>query len=52
VEKDYEKLGKLVKLRRDYASRVTIVDEEIRNEQSKLDAEEREEMPMNGIRGG
>jgi len=44
VEKDYEKLGKLVKLRRDYASRVTIVDEEIRNEQSKLDAEEREEM--------
>jgi len=44
VEKDYEKLGKLVKLRRDYAARVAVVDDQIRNEQSKLDAEEREEM--------
>ena len=42
VEKEYEKLGKLVKLRRDYASRVNIVDEEIRGEQAKLDAEERD----------
>jgi beta-catenin-like protein 1 len=44
VEKDYEKLEKLVKLRRDYAARVAIVDSEIRNEQASLDAEEREEM--------
>jgi beta-catenin-like protein 1 len=44
VEKEYEKLGKLVKLRRDYASRVAAVDEEIRAEQVKLDAEERDDM--------
>lgn len=44
VEKDYEKLGKLVKLRRDYAARVTVVDQQIRLEQSKLSVDEREEM--------
>jgi beta-catenin-like protein 1 len=44
VEKDYEKIGKLVKLRRDYAARVAVVDQQIRNEQSKLNVEEREEM--------
>lgn len=44
VERDYEKLGKLVKLRRDYAARVAVVDNEIRNEQASLNAEEREEM--------
>ena len=44
VEKDYEKTEKLVRLRRDYASRVAVVDDEIRNEQASLDAEEREEM--------
>ena len=44
VEKDYEKLGKVVKLRRDYAARVAAVDTEIRKEQAKLNAEEREEM--------
>lgn len=44
VEKDYEKLGKLVKLRRDYTARVAVVDQQIRREQSKLSAEEREEM--------
>jgi beta-catenin-like protein 1 len=44
VEKDYEKLEKLVKLRRDYAARVAGVDNEIRNEQAILDAEEREDM--------
>ncbi|TVY91235.1 Beta-catenin-like protein-like protein [Lachnellula willkommii] len=43
VEKDYEKLGKLVKLRRDYAARVAVVDGQIRNEQTNLDAEERED---------
>jgi beta-catenin-like protein 1 len=44
VEKDYEKLGKLVKLRRDYATRVAVVNREIRNEHARLDADEREEM--------
>ncbi|RDL38979.1 uncharacterized protein BP5553_03319 [Venustampulla echinocandica] len=44
VEKDYQKLTNLVKLRRDYAARVGVVDEEIRNEQTKVSAEEREEM--------
>jgi beta-catenin-like protein 1 len=44
VEKDYEKLVKLVKLRREYATRVAVVDDEIRDEQTKLDAEEREDM--------
>ncbi|KAK2625776.1 hypothetical protein QTJ16_005088 [Diplocarpon rosae] len=44
VEKDYEKLEKMVKLRRDYAARVDVVEKEIRGEQVKMDAEEREEM--------
>ncbi|KAH6683126.1 Catenin-beta-like protein [Halenospora varia] len=44
VEKEYEKLAKLVKLRRDYAARVAAVDDEIRKEQAKLSAEEREDM--------
>lgn len=44
VEKEYEKLGKLVKLRRDYAFRVSAVDEGIRAEQLELDAEDREDM--------
>ena len=42
VEKDYEKLAKIVTLRRDYASRVSAIDEQIRNAQVRLDAEERE----------
>jgi beta-catenin-like protein 1 len=44
VEKDYEKLLKLVKLRRDYADSLSVVDEQIRREQAELDAKEREEM--------
>lgn len=44
VEKDYEKIGKLVKLRRDYATRVANVDLETRNEQKSMDPEERESM--------
>ncbi|KAI1372589.1 DUF1716-domain-containing protein [Hypoxylon crocopeplum] len=43
VEKDYEKTGKLVKLRREYATRLSSVDEAIRAEQAGIDAEEREE---------
>lgn len=44
VEKDYEKPRRLVTFRREYASRVAIVDDQIRKEQSGLTAEEREEM--------
>lgn len=44
VEKDYEKIEKLVKVRRDYAARVATVDNEIRNEQASLGAEEKEDM--------
>ncbi|KAF7541906.1 hypothetical protein G7054_g280 [Neopestalotiopsis clavispora] len=44
VEKDYEKTTKLVKLRQEYASRVGLADEAIRSEQSRLSAEEKEEM--------
>lgn len=44
VEKEYEKLGKLVRLRRDYAAKVEVVEGEIRKEQRRMSAEEREEM--------
>ncbi|RDW62633.1 hypothetical protein BP5796_10935 [Coleophoma crateriformis] len=44
VEKEYEKLGKLITLRREYAKRVALVDEQIRMEQRGLAPEEREEM--------
>ncbi|EKD21413.1 uncharacterized protein L3040_000552 [Drepanopeziza brunnea f. sp. 'multigermtubi'] len=44
VEKDYEKLEKLVKLRRVYAAKVDAMEKEIRIEQFQMDAEEREEM--------
>ncbi|KAI1389304.1 DUF1716-domain-containing protein [Hypoxylon trugodes] len=44
VEKDYEKTQKLVKLRREYATRLSSVDEAIRAEQSRMNAEEKEEM--------
>ncbi|RKF78371.1 Beta-catenin-like protein 1-like protein [Golovinomyces cichoracearum] len=37
VEKDYEKIIKLVKLRREYASRVKSIDEDIKKEQEGLD---------------
>ncbi|KAI1408347.1 DUF1716-domain-containing protein [Hypoxylon sp. FL1857] len=44
VEKDYEKTQKLVKLRREYATRLSSVDQAIRAEQSGMSAEEKEEM--------
>lgn len=44
VEKNYEKLDKLVKLRRDYATKVAVADDAIRIEQANLDAEDREQM--------
>lgn len=43
VEKEYEKITKLVQLRRDYAARVEFVDAQIREEQKALNGEEREE---------
>lgn len=44
MEKDYEKIEKLVKLRRDYLSRVSPVEQVIEQEKSSLNAEEREVM--------
>ncbi|KAG9229556.1 Catenin-beta-like protein [Amylocarpus encephaloides] len=44
VEKDYEKIGKLIKLRREFRERVGRVEDEIRNEQRGLSVEDREEM--------
>ncbi|KAI9825661.1 MAG: hypothetical protein M1832_001005 [Thelocarpon impressellum] len=41
VEKDYEKIARLSKLRRDYVSKVGAVDQEIKVERSNLDPEER-----------
>ncbi|KAL8971481.1 MAG: hypothetical protein Q9197_003252 [Variospora fuerteventurae] len=43
VEKDYEKIGRAVKIRREYAFKVAAVDQEISTERSALPAEEREE---------
>ena len=42
MEKDYEKIGRLFQLRREYASRVGTVDEEIAKERTAVDASERE----------
>lgn len=36
VEKDYEKVNKIVKLRREYATRLAAVDREIRNERAEV----------------
>ena len=44
VEKDYEKIGKLVALRRDYAGRVAVVDAQIKDERRGKSREEVEEM--------
>ncbi|KAF2139936.1 uncharacterized protein K452DRAFT_289314 [Aplosporella prunicola CBS 121167] len=48
VERDYEKIGQLVKLRRDYSARLRVVDEQIKREQQgrKLGAEERALMEL------
>ncbi|KAI0449259.1 Catenin-beta-like protein [Xylaria acuta] len=43
VEKDYEKIEKLVKLRQESAARVNAVDQAIRVEQAQISAEERED---------
>ena len=43
VEKDYQACVRLVALRREYASKVAAIDEEIRRERARLDAEASEE---------
>ncbi|KAL8830920.1 MAG: hypothetical protein Q9170_005522 [Blastenia crenularia] len=43
VEKDYEKIDRAMKIRREYASKVVAVDQEIQNERVKLSAEEQED---------
>lgn len=43
VEKDYQACDRLVKLRRDYASKVAVIDGEIGHERARLDAAESEE---------
>ena len=40
MEKDYEKIDKLVKLRRDYASRVSPVEQAIQAERKRFNPEE------------
>jgi beta-catenin-like protein 1 len=42
VEKDYEKLAKLIDLRRDSSSRVSAIDEEIKQEKAGMGTEEQE----------
>ncbi|RKF60620.1 Beta-catenin-like protein 1-like protein [Erysiphe neolycopersici] len=42
VEKDFEKIVKLINLRRDYASRLKLVDEDIKKDQDQLDEEARQ----------
>ncbi|PGH11192.1 hypothetical protein AJ79_05034 [Helicocarpus griseus UAMH5409] len=44
MEKDYEKIEKLIKLRREYASRVSVVDQSIEQERKSVDADEQELM--------
>lgn len=44
VEKDYEKTEKLVKLRRECVARMDAVDKAIRAEQTRMSAQEREDM--------
>ncbi|KAL8964998.1 MAG: hypothetical protein Q9183_004091, partial [Haloplaca sp. 2 TL-2023] len=40
VEKDYEKINRVMQLRREYASRVAAVDQEIQNQKSDMSTEE------------
>lgn len=44
VEKDYEKLNRLVQIRRDYASKLAAVDREIKSERAKLPQTEQDDM--------
>lgn len=42
VEKDYEKIERLVKIRREYASRVLVADQSIKKDRTDLSATEQE----------
>jgi beta-catenin-like protein 1 len=44
MEKDYAKIEKVIKLRRDYAARVSAVDAQIKAERQTLSAEDRADM--------
>ncbi|KAF2839403.1 DUF1716-domain-containing protein [Patellaria atrata CBS 101060] len=44
MEKDYEKIGKVIKLRRDYMNRIAAVDQQISRERANLDAEQKASM--------
>lgn len=44
VEKDYEKLVKMMQLRREYANKLHVVDESIRAKQAKMNDGDREKM--------
>jgi beta-catenin-like protein 1 len=44
MEKDYEKIEKLIKLRREYAARLSPVEQAIEKERRSLDEEEQEEI--------
>ena len=44
VEKDYEKIRRLVQLRREYASKLSTVDEEIEDQRKSLAAPDRDDM--------
>jgi beta-catenin-like protein 1 len=49
LEKDYEKINKLVTLRRDYASRVAAFDAKLADRKRGLSKEEREELDLENI---
>lgn len=44
VEKDYEKIGKLLTLRRQYSARMAVVDKEIAEQKGRMEDEETEDM--------
>ena len=43
VEKDYEKIERLLKIRREYAQRVSIADQSSKNDRTKYSGTEQEE---------
>ncbi|KAF2017595.1 DUF1716-domain-containing protein [Aaosphaeria arxii CBS 175.79] len=49
LEKDYEKIGKLVTLRRDYVSRVSAFDASLKERAKGLSKEEQEELELTNI---
>ena len=43
VEKDYEKIERLVKIRREYAQKVAVADQNIKDDRRRLSAVEQED---------